>query len=60
MLETADEWDYIEHGLKGVALINIQKRIREKYGKDYGLILQGNDNDGLTVTVRLPIIRKTL
>ncbi len=57
MLNNADEWSYDEHLLKGVALLNIQKRIRARYGERYGLTLQGAPKKGLTVTVHLPLIK---
>ena len=57
MLDSADEWDYDDYRLKGVAMVNIQKRIRAQYGKQYGLTLAGNPKGGLTVTVSLPAIR---
>ncbi len=57
MLDTAGEWDEHEYRLKGVALLNIQRRIRAKYGKPYGLFVSGEPSRGLRVIVRLPLIR---
>ena len=56
VLDTADEWEYSEQRLEGVALVNIQKRIRAKYGAQFGLTVSGNPGRGLTVTVKLPVI----
>ncbi|MCL2096200.1 MAG: histidine kinase [Oscillospiraceae bacterium] len=57
-LDFADKWDNYEeyNTLKGVALVNIQKRIRNKYGRKYGLTIGGSPDAGLTVTVKLPAI----
>jgi len=57
-LDHADEWDYSEYKLSGVALVNIQKRIRARYGKKYGLTIRGGQGAGVTVAVRLPYIKK--
>jgi two-component system sensor histidine kinase YesM len=54
-LDNADEWDYPEYKLSGVALMNIQKRIRARYGSKYGLTVNSEMDEGMTVTVRLPI-----
>lgn len=55
-LDNADEWDYDDYRLSGVALVNIQKRIRARYGKKYGLTARGALGEGMTFTVRLPMI----
>lgn len=55
-LETADELEYAEHSLQGIALLNIQRRIHTRYGRDYGLLFNGVLGRGVTVTVRLPLI----
>jgi len=57
-LDKADEWDYSEYRLSGVALVNIQKRIRGRYGEKYGLALKGGAGEGLSVAVCLPYIRQ--
>jgi hypothetical protein len=36
-LNAAGDWEYEEYKLKGVALVNIQKRIRTRYGDKYGI-----------------------
>jgi hypothetical protein len=59
MLDAADEWDYEESQIKGVALINTQRRIRAQYGKAYGLTVRPVPGGGLSVTARLPIIRES-
>ncbi len=56
-LDGADQWDYDDYRLNGVALINIQKRIRAKYGGGYGLTVQGAPGNGFAVTVTLPLIK---
>jgi len=56
LLDGADEWEYTDYHLKGVALVNIQKRIRSRYGKRYGLSVRSSPNEGLAVSVRLPYI----
>lgn len=38
----------------GVGLINISRRIRLKYGPDYGLAIDSIEGQGTVVTVRLP------
>ncbi len=55
-LNTAAELEYAEHSLKGIALANIHRRIRTRYGKKYGLTIAGALGKGVTVIVRLPII----
>ncbi|MDR1664730.1 MAG: histidine kinase [Clostridiales bacterium] len=58
-LDAADELEYKERSLEGVALPNIQRRIRTRYGKKYGLTVRGAPGKGVTVTVRLPMIPYT-
>jgi signal transduction histidine kinase len=58
-LDAADELEYNERSLEGVALPNIQRRIRTRYGKKYGLTVRGAPGKGVTVTVRLPMIPYT-
>jgi len=45
-----------EPGLHGVALANIQKRIRLKFGADYGLTIESDWNKGTTATLKLPAV----
>ena len=59
VLDTADDWESTHYSLKGVALVNIQRRIRAECGEEYGLTLRETPGGGLTVTVRLPVIRET-
>jgi signal transduction histidine kinase len=58
-LDFADEWDSENYSGTGggVGLINIQRRIRTRYGGNYGLTLRASPGGGLTVTVRLPIVK---
>jgi hypothetical protein len=55
-LDAAGELEHNERKLDSVALMNIQRRIRTRYGKKYGITLRGALGKGLTVTVRLPQI----
>jgi two-component system, sensor histidine kinase YesM len=41
----------------GIGLINMQKRIHFHFGRDYGLIVQNNDDEGVAVTVSLPLTK---
>ena len=47
-----------EPGLSGVALSNIQRRIRLWFGNAYGLSIDSTPHEGTTVIIRLPIIRE--
>ena len=42
----------------GLALPNIQARIRHIYGKPYGLSVESEENRGTTITLTLPCRRK--
>lgn len=55
-LKDADRQEYPERGLRGVALVNIQKRIRMRYGERYGLTVYSKPGEGTTIVVRLPVI----
>ncbi len=57
VLDAADAGEGDLYQLKGVALTNIQRRIREQYGAGYGLTVQATPKGGLTVVVRLPDIK---
>ncbi len=48
--------DFPEPSLNGVALINIERRIKLKYGEQYGISIESEYEKGTTVTVVLPII----
>jgi two-component system sensor histidine kinase YesM len=56
ILDAADDWDYSVYHLKGVGLVNIQKRIRAHYGANYGLTITGSPNGGVIISMRLPYI----
>jgi hypothetical protein len=58
MLDNVVDLEYEEHSLKGIALMNIQRRIRTRYGKQYGLVLSSIYAKGLTVTVKLPLLKQ--
>jgi two-component system sensor histidine kinase YesM len=45
-------------GLKGVALVNVQQRIRIRCGEGYGLRLDSAPGEGTRVTVTLPMVRE--
>jgi signal transduction histidine kinase len=55
-LDDAGELEYKERALDGVAILNIQRRIRTRYGKKYGLTLRAALGEGTTVAVRLPLL----
>jgi two-component system sensor histidine kinase YesM len=55
-IDKTDKRDYDNYGLKGVSLINIQKRINTRYGRKYGLTVRGELGEGTEFTVRLPLI----
>jgi hypothetical protein len=57
MLDTAVDWEGNPYQLKGVALMNIQRRIREQYGAGYGLTVRAAPKGGLSVGIRLPVIK---
>jgi LytS/YehU family sensor histidine kinase len=57
-LDIAGGQDDVEYRLKGIGLTNIQRRIRTRYGKRYGLTVGGGSEEGLTVTIRLPVVRE--
>ncbi len=40
----------------GVGLINIHKRLRLRFGEDYGLEIQSEPDEGTTVILHLPVI----
>lgn len=42
-------------GMTGVALVNIERRIKSYFGKEYGLYVKSGKNAGTTVEVRLPV-----
>lgn len=44
-----------KHG-SGVGLLNVNKRIQIFFGKEYGLIIQSEPDEGTTVTIRIPAI----
>lgn len=48
--------DFPPPGLKGVALSNIQRRIRLRFGGMYSVTIQSDWGKGTTVTVSLPLI----
>jgi signal transduction histidine kinase len=48
--------DFPEPGLHGVALVNIQRRIRLRFGDQYGLAIESRQGGGTDVTVTLPLI----
>jgi sensor histidine kinase YesM len=55
-LEKAEFDEFPEPGLRGVALPNIQRRIRLRFGSGYGLQISSVWGEGTTVTVSLPAI----
>ena len=55
-LAGAEIGDFPAPGLRGVALENIQRRIRLRYGAEYGITVESDLGKGTTVTVSLPIV----
>ena len=43
----------------GVGITNTRERLREIYGADQGLRLSGTEPHGLTITIRLPLEKKS-
>jgi sensor histidine kinase YesM len=48
--------DFPKPGLRGVALGNIQRRLRIKHGDGYGVTVTSVYGEGTTVTITLPVI----
>ena len=46
-----------EPGLSGIALSNIQKRIKLQCGENFGLFISSVPNEGTTVTIKLPKLK---
>lgn len=53
-LELADFGNFPEPGLSGVALCNVHRRIRLRFGDGYGLRVDSVHREGTTVTVKIP------
>lgn len=43
----------------GVGLINVDSRIRLRFGKEYGLIIESHPDEGMKVTIHIPAIPYT-
>jgi two-component system sensor histidine kinase YesM len=41
-------------GGSGIGLLNVQERIQLYFGKEYGLTIDSEPDEGTTVTIRLP------
>jgi hypothetical protein len=54
-LEIFEIENFPEPGLSGVSLSNIQRRIRLRFGNDYGLSVSSALGEGTTVTVMIPV-----
>lgn len=48
--------NYEYWSLKGISLINIQKRVKTAYGGPYGLIVESRENAYTKITLRLPAL----
>jgi len=48
--------DFPEPGLRGVALQNIQRRVRTRFGDGYGVTIDSDFGGGTTVTLSMPVI----
>ena len=55
-LASAEPQDFPEPGLRGVALMNIQRRIRLQFGNEYGVGIESDFGKGTTVTLSFPLI----
>ena len=55
-LENAEPRDFPEPGLHGVALMNVQRRLRLQFGNDYGVQIESDFGKGTTVTLTFPLI----
>ena len=55
-LSTVEIEDFPEPGLHGVALCNIQRRIRLRFGNEYGIVITSTMEKGTKVSVKLPFI----
>ncbi|MEG1014594.1 MAG: sensor histidine kinase [Clostridia bacterium] len=42
------------HGESGIGLKNVHERIRLTYGKPYGLTIESVEDEGTTITIRIP------
>jgi two-component system sensor histidine kinase YesM len=49
--------DQGRHKYSGIGLININERLRIKYGSDFGLKIESEENEGTTVSILLPILK---
>lgn len=47
-----------KHG-SGVGVINVHKRIRIRFGEQYGLEIESEPDEGTTVRIRIPYIPYT-
>jgi two-component system sensor histidine kinase ChiS len=47
----------MKHGLSGVGLINIERRLRNSYGS--GLEITNEQGQGTKITIRIPVSRKS-
>lgn len=55
-LENTEYDDFPEAGLRGIALRNVQRRIRLRCGDEYGIWIDSAFGGGTTVTVTLPLV----
>jgi two-component system sensor histidine kinase YesM len=55
-LENTEYDDYPEGGLRGIALRNVQRRIKLRCGEGYGISLDSVFGGGTIVTVTLPLV----
>ncbi len=56
-LANADLLEFDE-GLSGIALLNIQKRIKTIYGKEYGMEIESTQGVGTDITVTIPAYKE--
>lgn len=55
ILQEADLDDTSAHTNRGVGILNVQKRLRLYYGKEYGISYTGKAGEGTTAVVSIPL-----
>ncbi len=55
-IDNCEQLEFHEMGIEHIAIPNIQKRIVGSFGKEYGLTVNSEPNNGTTITMRLPLL----
>ncbi len=58
VLDLSGETGSSKHGITGIGLSNIHKRIRMIYGEEYGLAVDMQAELGFKITLRIPAVRR--